>query len=97
MKEFDLGLTGYWGNTTKKINHDAENSKFTMRSAKLVADGALRSGGAALYEPYADAPSSTGFFRIKPEVLNEYIPKFIEDGWQTVCLQLSKFHQPSWN
>jgi len=83
MKEFDLGLTGYWGNTTEKI-HGAGNNKFTMRSAKFVADGAMRTGGAALYEPYSDDPSSTGFFRIPPEVLNEYIPKFIADGWQTV-------------
>jgi predicted amidohydrolase YtcJ len=86
MKEFDLGLTGYWGNTTDKILHDTKNDKFTMRSAKFVVDGALRSGGAALFEPYSDDPLSKGYFRIKPEVLNEYIPKFIEDGWQTVRL-----------
>jgi hypothetical protein len=38
MKEFDSNLTGYWGNTTKKI-FGAGNDRFTLRSVKIVADG----------------------------------------------------------
>jgi len=48
------------------------------------APGALRTGGAALYEPYTDNPSTSGVLRIPPDVLHEIIPKFLADGWQVV-------------
>jgi hypothetical protein len=37
-----------------------------------------------LYEPYADAPHTSGFMRIEPAVLYDVIPKFLENGWQVV-------------
>jgi predicted amidohydrolase YtcJ len=40
--------------------------RFTMRTIKVVMDGALGSRGAALLEPYSDAPTS-GFFTSKPD------------------------------
>ncbi|TCD59895.1 hypothetical protein EIP91_011218 [Steccherinum ochraceum] len=71
----------YWGDQVVKIV-GAGNGMLTARSVKIFADGALRSGGAALYEPYTDNPSTRGFMRISPEVLNDVIPRFLRDGWQ---------------
>ncbi|GLB37251.1 putative amidohydrolase family protein [Lyophyllum shimeji] len=71
----------YWGNVTTPVI-GAGNGRLTARSVKIFADGALRTGGAALYEPYADNPSTNGFMRLDPEVLFDVIPKFLRDGWQ---------------
>ncbi|KAI0700891.1 amidohydrolase family-domain-containing protein [Cytidiella melzeri] len=73
--------TQYWGDSVEKIIGGG-NGRLTARSVKIFADGALRTGGAALYEPYADNPSTNGFMRIEPEVLNAVIPRFLRDGWQ---------------
>lgn len=77
----------YWGNSTPKILGKADD-RLTMRSVKIFTDGALRSAGAALYEPYSDDPTSRGFFRTPPEVLQKIIPQFLKDGWQvnTHCI-----------
>ncbi|KAI0818459.1 amidohydrolase family-domain-containing protein [Trametes gibbosa] len=80
MKYFDE-TAAYWGDAFEKIVL-AGNNRLSVRSVKIFADGALRSGGAALYEPYADNPETRGFMRIAPETLNEVIPKFMKDGWQ---------------
>ncbi|KAH9851483.1 amidohydrolase family-domain-containing protein [Lenzites betulinus] len=80
MKYFDE-TAAYWGDAFEKIVL-AGNNRLSVRSVKIFADGALRSGGAALYEPYADNPETRGFMRIAPELLNEVIPKFMKDGWQ---------------
>ncbi|KAF9653004.1 hypothetical protein BDM02DRAFT_3088406 [Thelephora ganbajun] len=82
MKYFD-DKSPYWGNTTKKII-GAGGDRFTLRSAKFVVDGALRSRGAALYEPYSDDPTNRGSMRVEPGTLNKTIPKFLEDGWQCI-------------
>lgn len=42
-----------------------------------------------LYEPYEDNPSTSGFMRLSPEVLDTIIPKFLKDGWQVVSSFLS--------
>ncbi|KAJ3992689.1 amidohydrolase family-domain-containing protein [Lentinula boryana] len=70
----------YWGNTTEKYDHKVNRLK--MSSVKLVCDGAMRSGGAYLYEPYTDDPFSSGFMRLPASLLNDIIPKFLKDGWQ---------------
>ncbi|KAJ7594738.1 amidohydrolase family-domain-containing protein [Mycena floridula] len=70
----------YWGNKTKPLH--ATDRRLAARSVKIFADGALRTGGAALYEPYADNPSTNGFMRIPEEVLFNIIPLFLRDGWQ---------------
>ncbi|KAL5528400.1 hypothetical protein ACEPAF_7536 [Sanghuangporus sanghuang] len=69
----------YWGNQATKI---IDHNRLTSRSVKIYADGALRSGGAALFEPYTDNPESSGFMRTDPSVLYEFIPRFMKDGWQ---------------
>ncbi|KAJ7668392.1 amidohydrolase 3 [Mycena polygramma] len=71
----------YWGNKTKPIIN-AGNGRLNARSVKIFADGALRTSGAALYEPYADDPTTTGAMRITSEVLHHWIPLFLRDGWQ---------------
>ncbi|KAJ6497886.1 amidohydrolase family-domain-containing protein [Mycena sanguinolenta] len=70
----------YWGNQTKPKIDPA--NRLTARSVKIFADGALRTSGAALYEPYADDPTTTGAMRITPEVLHKFLPLFLRDGWQ---------------
>ncbi|CAA7259249.1 unnamed protein product [Cyclocybe aegerita] len=71
----------YWGNTSRLIIGD-ESDRLSARSVKIFADGALRTGGAALYEPYADNPTTNGFMRLDPEILFKFIPMFLRDGWQ---------------
>ncbi|HEX8143964.1 MAG TPA: amidohydrolase [Pyrinomonadaceae bacterium] len=51
------------------------DGRFTLRTIKVVMDGALGSRGAALLEPYADAAETSGFLTAKPE---ELLPMFIE-------------------
>jgi len=45
------------------------NGFLTIRSVKLVADGAMGSRGAALLEPYDDDPKNSGFFTTPPDVV----------------------------
>ncbi|KAJ3518136.1 hypothetical protein NLJ89_g62 [Agrocybe chaxingu] len=71
----------YWGNTSRPII-GGESDRLSARSVKIFADGALRTGGAALYEPYADNPTTNGFMRLDPEILFKFIPMFLRDEWQ---------------
>ncbi|KAF7334584.1 Amidohydro-3 domain-containing protein [Mycena venus] len=80
MRFFDE-TAPYWGNTSTPLV-GAANGRLTARSVKIFADGALRTGGSALYEPYTDNPSTNGFMKLHPEVLFEFIPRFLRDGWQ---------------
>ncbi|KAI9442272.1 amidohydrolase family-domain-containing protein [Lactarius indigo] len=81
MTHFDENAE-YWGDQIKPII-GAANGRFTARSVKIFGDGALRSGGAALHEAYADNPSTRGFMRIDQQLLTTTIHKFLRDGWQT--------------
>jgi len=56
--------------------------RLNVRSMKIFTDGALRTGGAALREPYSDHPETTGFMRIDQAVLSDVVPKFLSAGWQ---------------
>jgi predicted amidohydrolase YtcJ len=49
--------------------------RFTVRAIKIHYDGALGSRGAALLEPYADAPDTSGFLTAKGDVL---APLFVD-------------------
>lgn len=71
----------YWGNQITPLVGTPDD-RLTARSVKIFADGALRTGGAALYEPYADNPSTCGQMRLPDHVFHAVIPQFLEDGWQ---------------
>ncbi|RDB16333.1 putative amidohydrolase YtcJ [Hypsizygus marmoreus] len=82
MSYFDA-TAPYWGNTTTPLDaHPELGGRLGVRSVKFFADGALRSGGAALYEPYADNPATSGYMRISSDVLENVVPLFLRDGWQ---------------
>jgi predicted amidohydrolase YtcJ len=53
----------------------AFDNHFTVRGIKAYMDGALGSRGAALLEPYSDAPNTSGFFTTKE---SDLLPMFIE-------------------
>jgi predicted amidohydrolase YtcJ len=53
----------------------AFDNHFTVRGIKAYMDGALGSRGAALLEPYADSPNTSGFYTTKEEDL---LPMFVE-------------------
>ena len=46
---------------------DAANHRLAVRAVKIYADGALGSRGAALLEPYADEPATTGLLTTPPD------------------------------
>jgi predicted amidohydrolase YtcJ len=62
----------------------AFDNHFTVRGIKAYMDGALGSRGAALLEPYSDAPATSGFFVTKEESL---LPMFIEALHQGVQIE----------
>jgi predicted amidohydrolase YtcJ len=47
--------------------YESCDPRLTVRAIKLYMDGALGSRGAALEQPYSDAPASTGLLRNSPE------------------------------
>ena len=61
---------------------DSGDGRVTVRAIKLYADGALGSRGAALHEPYSDAPEETGLLLTPPEHLREVSRSAREHGFQ---------------
>lgn len=60
----------------------AHGNRLNVRSIKVVSDGALGSRGAALLEPYSDAPDSKGFLRVKEEDLLPMLEEALRKGIQ---------------
>lgn len=60
----------------------AFNQRFTLRTIKVHFDGALGSRGAALLEPYADAPDTKGFLTVKEEELLPMLKEALRRGIQ---------------
>lgn len=58
--------------------------RLTIRSFKLFADGALGSRGAALLEPYSDAPQSKGVITTPEEEIFNLTRESLKKGFQ-VC------------
>lgn len=54
----------------------------SIRSVKLVADGALGSRGAALLEPYSDDHDNTGLMVTSEQDLNQLYEQIIKRGFQ---------------
>ena len=55
---------------------------FTLRTIKVVEDGALGSRGARLGSPYADEPSQSGFRLVSAERLDTIIARAMARGFQ---------------
>jgi predicted amidohydrolase YtcJ len=55
---------------------------FTQRTIKVVLDGALGSRGAALLEPYADAPETSGYLTQKEQELQPMLEEALRRGVQ---------------
>ena len=56
--------------------------RFTQRTIKVVFDGALGSRGAALLEPYADAPETSGYLTQKEAELQPIFEEALHRGVQ---------------
>lgn len=57
-------------------------NRFTFRTIKVVSDGALGSRGAALHDPYSDAPDTAGFLTVKAEELRPMLIDALRKGIQ---------------
>ncbi|MFC2164812.1 amidohydrolase [Acidobacteriota bacterium] len=64
---------------------DLENHLLTIRSVKMLIDGALGSRGALLFEPYTDSPNTSGLQLMREENVYDVIKKSLENGFQ-VCI-----------
>lgn len=60
----------------------AHDGMLWVRSIKLYQDGALGSRGAALLEPYADAPATNGLLVSAPEHIREVATRALAAGFQ---------------
>jgi predicted amidohydrolase YtcJ len=56
--------------------------RFTLRTIKVVSDGALGSRGAALLAPYSDAPDTSGFLTVKAAELRPMLQAALKQGIQ---------------
>ena len=56
--------------------------RLTIRSVKVFADGALGSRGAALFEPYADAPNTRGIVTTPEAALYDLTRRCLARGFQ---------------
>jgi len=56
--------------------------RFTVRTIKVVSDGALGSRGAALLAPYADVPDTAGFLTVKEAELKLMLEMALKNGIQ---------------
>src|SRR5207244_11058736 len=56
--------------------------RLTVRAVKFVADGALGSRGAAMFEPYEDESGNKGLWLMDPRELEERIAKAAAAGFQ---------------
>ncbi|WP_158880481.1 amidohydrolase [Amycolatopsis anabasis] len=60
----------------------AANDLLRVRTVKLYVDGALGSRGAALLEPYRDAPGSRGLPQLTAQELNARVKRVVDAGYQ---------------
>ncbi|MFB6375200.1 MAG: amidohydrolase [Bradymonadaceae bacterium] len=63
--------------------HRDPSAAFACRGVKFFADGALGSGGALLFDSYADG--SSGLEVTAPETLREKAVALMDEGWQVAC------------
>jgi predicted amidohydrolase YtcJ len=56
--------------------------QLTVRAIKLVADGAMGSGGAAFWQPYSDEKGNSGLLILKKEDIERVSRAAVEKGFQ---------------
>ncbi len=56
--------------------------RLTVRSIKLMADGAMGSRGAAFFEPYADDPKNTGLLMLTKGRIEQIAREAVQRGFQ---------------
>ena len=56
--------------------------ELTIRSIKLVADGALGSRGAALLQPYSDDPGNSGLLMLTEDTIRKVSEQAVASGFQ---------------
>jgi predicted amidohydrolase YtcJ len=76
----DEGALSEWLKRGPVIN--VGDSKLTVRSIKVQADGALGSRTAWLHAPYTDAPDTSGVLTYDLDALSQLIRDSREDNWQ---------------
>ncbi|HJP91516.1 MAG TPA: amidohydrolase [Pyrinomonadaceae bacterium] len=73
-------------NATRLLNEGptigAFDNRFTLRTIKVISDGALGSRGAALLAPYSDSPDTSGFLTVKAEELRPMLIDALRKGIQ---------------
>ncbi|KAJ3167498.1 hypothetical protein HK101_011763 [Irineochytrium annulatum] len=62
--------------------HHGPQSRLYVRSVKMVMDGALGSWGAAMIDPYTDAPDKTGLVRMPREQIAKLVGGVMDKGYQ---------------
>jgi len=72
----------YWGFQIERLINYGKHRRLTIRSIKIIADGALGSWGAALLKPYSDKPENSGAMLLKTGTLSKLVTQFWKDGWQ---------------
>lgn len=72
----------YFAHLRKEIESLGENSMLAAKTIKLIGDGALSAGTAALLEPYVDDPSSTGLLIWNTAEMIEAATLFDRQGYQ---------------
>ena len=73
-------------NATRLLSEGATvgtfGNRYTLRTIKVVSDGALGSRGAALLAPYSDLPDTSGFLTVKAEELRPMLIDALRKGIQ---------------
>ena len=62
----------------------ADDPLLKTGAVKLIADGVIESHTAAMLEPYANRPSTSGEARFTPEQLNKVVAMLDQRGWQVM-------------
>ena len=78
------GMISGRGETFDRICEEGpiHEDRLTVRSVKFYIDGALGSRGAALIEPYSDAPETSGLLQTTPEAFTEDVKSAFACGFQ---------------
>jgi len=79
------GIEAFPAYLSKGPQIDSENHLLTVRSVKMLMDGALGSRGALLFEPYSDSPDTSGLQLMREEKVYAVIKACLENGFQ-VCI-----------